>query len=92
MMRKLIALTMMVMPVPAVAADFSFVRFDGTENPFTFSIATNPTPDATSSTTFDIFGVSTHEAGQFGPLVYDADYTFYTNADGGGFLNGGLGT
>lgn len=87
MLRKLAALAVLAMPVPALAADFSFVRSDATENPFTFSIATNPTPDASSATTFDIYGVSTNEAGEFGPLVYDANYTFYTDENGGGFLN-----
>ncbi|CAM3200179.1 hypothetical protein SPAN111604_09995 [Sphingomonas antarctica] len=89
MMRKIAALAVLMMPVPAFAADFSFVRYDGSDRPFTFNIATSPTPDFSSAKTFEIDGVSTHETGQFGqPLVYDADYTFYSDADGGGFLNG----
>jgi hypothetical protein len=87
MKHALIALTLAATAAPAFAADFSFVRNDGTENPFTFSIATSPTPDASTATWFEVDGVSTNEAGPFGPLVYPADYTFYTDADGGGFWN-----
>jgi hypothetical protein len=89
MIRKLAAVAVLTMPVPALAADFSFTLFDGSVTPFTFSIATNPVPTTFSSGRFTIDNVTTHEIGQFGQsLDYGANYAFYTDDEGGGFENG----
>ena len=89
MFRTLTALgALMLATSPAFAADFAFTSNDPLTNPFTFKAATSPNPDQSDATSFSLLGVSTNEAGPFGPLVYDADYKFYTDDAFGGFENG----
>lgn len=89
MFRVLIALGCFALAAaPAHAASFSFISNDGLTRPFTFSTSTTPSPDLSDASGFTLQGVSTTEAGTFGPLVYDADYTFYNDDAFGGFENG----
>jgi hypothetical protein len=80
------ALALMASPVSA--AHFSFTSDDGSFNPFMFDIVTSPLPDSADATRFLVSNVSTTEQGQYGPLVYPADYFFYSGSSGGGFENG----
>lgn len=84
-----LAVSLVAVPASAATYLFSITTLPSYGSPFptaTFQLPDQPTPGASDSFSFTIFGIPVAGTSQFGPVTYAADYTFYAGED----LNGGL--